>query len=259
MTDIQTPQSAKWWKKTDVKRVFLLWIILTAVIGYVGSEVQARSMGAPASEVMASVISLIRIFTWAAAPVAALVAALAITALMEKRHYGDNPPPDALHQVHTSPRVNGLWMAASTVLCLFALIVGLIVLQKDSASLLDAKAMNVNVTGQQWVWNFDYVESNRVRSADLYLPVNKPVVFHVSSKDVKHSFWVVQMGIKIDANPGYVTETAVTPNKIGVFDVRCAELCGLLHAYMQTKVHVVSQADYETWLKSTAVTQGAIS
>jgi cytochrome c oxidase subunit 2 len=61
------------------------------------------------------------------------------------------------------------------------------------------------------------------------------------------------MGIKMDANPGYTTEAAVTPNKIGVFDVRCAELCGLLHAYMQTKVHVVSQADYEAWLSNHAV------
>jgi cytochrome c oxidase subunit 2 len=66
------------------------------------------------------------------------------------------------------------------------------------------------------------------------------------------------MGIKMDANPGYTTDAAVTPNKIGVFDVRCAELCGLLHAYMQTKVHVVSQADYEAWLSNhAAIEKGA--
>mgnify|MGYP003334029509 FL=1 len=58
------------------------------------------------------------------------------------------------------------------------------------------------------------------------------------------------MGIKVDANPGYVTEVTVTPNRIGNFDVRCAELCGLLHAYMQNQVHVVSKADYDAWLIS---------
>jgi cytochrome c oxidase subunit 2 len=58
------------------------------------------------------------------------------------------------------------------------------------------------------------------------------------------------MGIKVDANPGVFTETAVTPNKIGVFDIRCAELCGLLHAYMQNKVVVESRDDYEKWLAS---------
>ena len=126
----------------------------------------------------------------------------------------------------------------------------MVALQKDNASLLDPKAIQVEVTGQQWLWNFSYPGNGGVRSQVLHLPVNQPVVFHVTSKDVKHSFWIVQMGIKIDANPGENTETSVTPNKIGIFDIRCAELCGLLHAYMQNKVIVQSQADYDAWLAS---------
>jgi cytochrome c oxidase subunit 2 len=261
MSELFTPETgagnSKWWKTPDVKKTLLLWIILTPVIGFVGSEVQVRSMGAPASEVMASVKSLMRIFTWAAAPVAGLVAAMALTTLMSKRHYGDNPPEEADHEIKNSPRAAAIWVTFSAVLCLFALIAGLVVLQNDSKSLLNAKAINVNVTGQQWVWNFDYPGSNGVRSEVLYLPVNQPVVFHITSKDVNHSFWIVQMGIKMDANPGYVTELAVTPNKMGVFDVRCAELCGLLHAYMENKVHVVSQADYDAWLLNSAAQEGA--
>ena len=202
----------------------------------------------PASETMSGIISLMRIFTWAAAPVAGLVGAMCITVLTSKRHYGDAPPPEADHEIRNSPRATALWVSVSGLLCIFALIGGLIVLQKDNAAILENNAIEINVTGQQWVWNFDY--ANGARSEDLYLPVNKPVVFHITSVDVKHSFWVVQMGIKMDANPGYTTEAAVTPDKIGVFDVRCAELCGLLHAYMQTKVHVVSQADYDAWLNN---------
>ena len=257
MSDVQVTNKARWWKSADVKKTAILWVVITPIIGYVATEVQLRSIGAPASEVMASVKSLMGIFTWAASPVAGLVAALALTSLMGKRHYGDNPPPDADHEIRNSPRAAATWLVVSTLLCLFALITGLVVLQKDSESILDAKAININVTGQQWVWNFDYPESNGVRSEVLYLPIDRPVVFHITSKDVKHSFWVVQMGIKMDANPGYVTETAVTPNKIGVFDVRCAELCGLLHAYMQNKVHVVSQADYDAWLSNRAALEGA--
>jgi cytochrome c oxidase subunit 2 len=200
---------------------------------------------------MSGVISLMRIFTWAAAPVAGLVGAICLTVLTSKRHYGDNPPPESDHQISNSPRTNAVWIVVSALFCLFALVGGFIVIQKDSAALLDKNAIQVNVTGQQWLWSFDY--ENGARSEDLYLPVDKPVIFHITSVDVKHSFWVVQMGIKMDANPGYTTEAAVTPNKIGVFDVRCAELCGLLHAYMQTKVHVVSQVDYEAWLSNHAV------
>jgi cytochrome c oxidase subunit 2 len=251
MPDTNTPYfTGQWWKRKDVKRHAVLWVILTALIGYIGTEVQTRAMGAPASEAMENVINLIRIFTWAAAPVAAFVAAIAIGALMGNRHYGDNPPPEAEHAITNSPRANAVWIVISALLCLFALIAGLIALQKDNEALLDNQAIRVNVVGQQWAWNYDYPGSNGVRSEVLHLPVDQPVVFHVTSKDVKHSFWVVQMGIKIDANPGEFTETAVTPNKIGTFDIRCAELCGLLHAYMQNKVIVESKEDFDKWMAS---------
>ena len=249
----QTPESTQWWKKTDVKKTLILWVICTAVIGFIGVAFHVQNIVDPASENMENTIALIRMFTWAASPVAGLVAAMCITVLTSKRHYGDNPPPEADHEIRNSPRAAATWVVVSSLLCLFAVITGMIVLERETEAGLTGTAIQVNVTGQQWVWNFDY--SNGARSEDLYLPVNKPVVFHITSVDVKHSFWVVQMGIKMDANPGYTTTTEVTPNKIGVFDVRCAELCGLLHAYMQTKVHVVSQADYEAWLSANAATE----
>jgi cytochrome c oxidase subunit 2 len=256
MSEQMTPQTPQWWKKPDVKKTAILWAICTVVIGYGGAQFNIRNIVSPASLTMSGVIDLMQIFTWASAPVAGLVAAICLTVLTSKRHYGDNPPADADHEIANSPRVVGLWIVVSSFLCLFALVAGFIVIQKDSAELLDSDAIQLNVTGQQWLWSIDY--PNGARSEDVYLPVNKPVVFHVTSVDVKHSFWIVQMGIKIDANPGYTTETAVTPNKIGVFDLRCAELCGLLHAYMQTKVHVVSQADYDAWLNNhAAIEKGA--
>ena len=239
-----------WWKRQDFRRTGILWLILTPIIGYFCSEIQVSAMGAPASEVMATTERLMRIFTWAASPVAGFVAAMAIVSLLGKRHHGNTPPPDSEDVIETSPKSIAVWMVSSALLCLFALVVGMVALQKDNASLLDPKAIQVDVTGQQWVWNFDYPGGGGVRSQVLHLPVNQPVVFHVTSKDVKHSFWIVQMGIKIDANPGESTETSVTPNKIGTFDIRCAELCGLLHAYMQNKVIVQSQQDYDAWLAS---------
>jgi cytochrome c oxidase subunit 2 len=251
MPETNTPYfTGQWWKRKDVKRHAVLWVILTAFIGYVGTEVQVYALGSPASENMENVIHLMRIFTWAASPIAGFAAAISIGALMGKRHYGDFPPPEAEHQIRNSPRAIALWIVISALMCLFALVVGLIALQKDDAAILDEKAIQINVVGQQWAWNYDYPGEGGVRSEVLHLPVDQPVVFHVTSKDVKHSFWVVQMGIKIDANPGVFTETAVTPNKIGTFDIRCAELCGLLHAYMQNKVIVESQEDYDKWIAS---------
>ena len=250
MSDLETKKSPSVFERKDVKQTVFFWVIFTAIIGYAAAELQARSMGVAASETMSTTIQMMRVFTWVAAPIAGLVAAMAMTTLIAKIHYGDTPPEEADHQIRNSTKLSATWLVVSSVLCLFAVVWGTIVLQKDNAALLDPKAMNVNVTGQQWAWNFDYVNNGTVRSNVLYLPVNKPVVFHITSKDVIHGFWIVQMGIKVDANPGYTTETSVTPNKIGIYDLRCAELCGLYHAFMQTKVHVVSQGDYDAWIKS---------
>ncbi len=250
MSELETTQRPSWWKRSDAKKAIFLWVIFTAIIGYTASIIQSRAMGSPASENMSNTINMVKIFTWAAAPVAGLVAALTITTLLGQRHFGDNPPPEAEHEIRNSPRVAATWVVVSTLLCLFAVIYGMVLVQADENKLRTANPINIDVTGQQWVWNFKYVDNGGAQSADLYLPVNKPVLFHVTSTDVMHSFWIVQMGIKVDANPGYVTETGTTPNKIGVYDLRCAELCGLYHAYMQKKVHVVSQADYDAWVQN---------
>jgi cytochrome c oxidase subunit 2 len=140
------------------------------------------------------------------------------------------------------------WSIVSTVLCVFLLIWGLAEMTTVTSAAEQPSALVVNVTGQQWLWTFSYPGQGDVESDQLYLPLDRPVVFHVTSKDVIHSFWVVQMGIKVDANPGVTTKTSVTPNKLGIFDVRCAELCGLRHADMETTARVVSPADFSAWI-----------
>ena len=107
----------------------------------------------------------------------------------------------------------------------------------------------MNVTGQQWVWSFEYPDQQKIQSDVLVVPINTPIYFNVTSKDVVHSFWVVEMGVKIDANPGAVTNTGFTANKLGTFNIRCAELCGLHHAYMETNVQVVTQDQFDSWVR----------
>ena len=251
MTEIESKPSIKtpWWQRQDVRQVLLLWIVLSVALGFVAGEVISRVMGVQASDVMEETVRMMKIFTWASAPVAGFVGAICLKMLSTKLHYGDKPPAEAEHQIAESPRATAVWIVLSSLLCLFAVVFCLIVMQEDSKMLQDTKALHVTVQGNQWIWNFNYPD-NDVRSNELYLPVNKPVIFKVMSNDVKHSFWIPQMGIKVDANPGYQTEVAVTPNRIGIYDVRCAELCGLLHAYMQAQVHVISESDYNAWLTS---------
>jgi len=110
--------------------------------------------------------------------------------------------------------------------------------------------IEINVTGAQWAWRFEYPDLGIV-TTELRLPVNRQALLHLSSVDVIHSFWVPEFRVKQDALPGderFVRDLRVTPTKIGEYKVRCAEMCGLQHAFMEAPVIVMSQADFEAWV-----------
>ena len=86
---------------------------------------------------------------------------------------------------------------------------------------------------------------------EIHVPVNKPVLIYLSSKDVIHSLKLVAMRITQDAIPGLRIPCTFTPTKIGRYQIECAQLCGFGHASMSRGFIVVqSQADFDSWLKS---------
>ncbi len=243
--------------KKHHREIFIVWALLTVIGVLVGLYATPWLMPKSASHTMSMGILTMVIFTVAAAPVAALVYAVCLYALTIWRHRGEGVPADGPAIRGNGPATT-LWLIGSTVLTLFLLIWGLGLLGSDQSA--GAKAsieaanggsaeITVDVTAQQWLWSFSY-PGTHVKSLDLYLPVNKDVEFNVTSKDVVHGFWIVQMGIKVNANPGVITTTSVTPDKIGTYNMRCTEICGLNHAFMMTKVHVLSDADFQKWLAS---------
>jgi cytochrome c oxidase subunit II len=86
----------------------------------------------------------------------------------------------------------------------------------------------------------------------LWLPEGQSVRFVLTSRDVIHSFWVVNFLFKMDVIPGHVNVFQVTPNKLGTFMGKCAELCGVDHSEMLFNVKVVTPAQYEQHLKDLA-------
>jgi cytochrome c oxidase subunit II len=140
-----------------------------------------------------------------------------------------------------------IWVIISVILVTFLYVYGLSFLGKVNAQ-PGSNALIVNVTGEQWLWDYSYPQYGKAESSVLELPVNQPVIFNIQSIDVQHSFWIPAFGIKQDAVPGEMTSISATPDKIGTYVVRCAELCGLYHAYMETPVYVVSASDFQTWV-----------
>ena len=86
---------------------------------------------------------------------------------------------------------------------------------------------------------------------EIHVPVNKPVIIYLSSKDVIHSLKLVAMRLTQDAIPGLRIPCTFTPDKIGRYQIECAQLCGGGHASMAGGFVVVqSQADFDKWIAS---------
>jgi cytochrome c oxidase subunit 2 len=109
--------------------------------------------------------------------------------------------------------------------------------------------LEINVTGLQFAWIFNYPDSGVV-SGELHVPQGREVKLNISASDVIHSFWVPQFRLKQDAIPGQETQLRFTPSKLGEYPVICAELCGAYHGGMKTRVIVQSPEEFAAWLQS---------
>jgi cytochrome c oxidase subunit 2 len=125
--------------------------------------------------------------------------------------------------------------------------------------------VTIDVVGQKWSWTFNYKSASNPavgtdvweagtinKTPDLYLPVDKSVHFNLSSPDVIHSFWIPAFYEKLDVVPGRNNNFYATPNRVGVYAGKCAELCGTYHSAMLFNVHIVSEAEYTAYLKTLA-------
>jgi cytochrome c oxidase subunit 2 len=139
----------------------------------------------------------------------------------------------------------------------------------------------VRVVGEQFAWNIHYpgpdhkfgrtdiklvsaanplgLDRNDPDGKDdittinqMNLPVNRPVIVHLSSKDVIHSFGLNQMRVKQDAIPGIVHNVWFTPTQTGEWEIACSQLCGLGHYRMRGFYTIQSEADFEAFLKENA-------
>src|ERR1043166_8505996 len=96
-----------------------------------------------------------------------------------------------------------------------------------------------------------------VTSGELHVPVDRPVIVELSSKDVIHDFFVPSMRIAGDAIPGSLIPIWFTPVKTGTYEVICGQLCGLGHYGMKGTLVVDTPQDYQAWLKERAELAGA--
>ncbi|USQ96388.1 cytochrome c oxidase subunit II [Caulobacter sp. RL271] len=131
--------------------------------------------------------------------------------------------------------------------------------------------MTVKATGYQWYWGYEYPDQKiseivslplskeqadakkvpYLLAADkaMVVPVNQVVRVQVTGADVIHAFALPAFGLKIDAIPGRLNETWFKAEKTGIYYGQCSELCGVDHSNMPIEIHVVSQAQFDSWVK----------
>lgn len=135
--------------------------------------------------------------------------------------------------------------------------------------------ITIKITGHQWLWEYEYldedisfvsnlstprdqIDNKLVKGANYLLEVDRPMVVPIdkkvrillTAKDVIHSWWVPQLGVKQDAIPGFIHEAWFEVKQPGIYRGQCAELCGVGHGFMPIVVQAVSPDDYDEWLKS---------
>ena len=142
-----------------------------------------------------------------------------------------------------------------------------------------ADAIEVKVVAEQFAWNIHYpgpdgifgktsieffnkqsnplgINPNDPHSKDdittinqLHLPIGRPAIIYLTSKDVIHSFFLPVMRVKQDVIPGMSIPTWFTPTKTGKFEIACAQLCGLGHYRMKGFLTIHTQEEYDQWIK----------
>jgi cytochrome c oxidase subunit 2 len=145
---------------------------------------------------------------------------------------------------HGNTTLEILWTVIPLITVIYFAVLGAGVLRQTLEAADDE--LNVVVTARQWTWTFEYPEWG-IASTELNLPVDRRVHFVLYSEDVTHSFWIPEFRLKQDTVPGQEHHLRVTPTRIGTYKVRCAELCGTSHAYMEAAVNVMSAEDFEIW------------
>jgi cytochrome c oxidase subunit 2 len=155
-------------------------------------------------------------------------------------------------------RVQTTWIVVTSALVLSLAVYGSVRLLADNGAgsgsgptpltVPKGPKLPVHVIAQQWAFTYRYPTYGGVEVPHLVLPEGQMIELHVTSLDVIHSFWAYQLGVKADANPQVDNVAFVKPTRVGSFQVRCAELCGLWHGHMNETGQVMTAAGFATWI-----------
>ena len=183
--------------------------------------------------------------------VAAIVVAVVIYIIFKFKDRGQDIP----EQTHGNPLLEiGMTILPAIILITVAIptVAKIFNLAKS-----DDAACVVNVTGQQWWWEYDYPVQNCggieitqpiVTSGEMVIPAGVNVQLRITSRDVIHSYWIPRLNGKRDAVPGSLQPLRMQADQPGIYTGQCTEFCGLSHARMRQAVVALDSDSFATWV-----------
>ncbi len=262
-------------KQSIIKRYPFIFIPLLFISSFITSTVAFAEYGFNLPEgvtpISRNIYGLHMIIFWVCVGIAILVfGAMIYSMIFHRKSRGA-----VASNFHESTAVELLWtLVPLAILIAIAVPATRVLIDLENTDKAD---MTVKITGYQWKWQYEYLDegisffSNLAKSSadatrnssaratlanylldvdkPLVLPINKKIRFLMTSNDVIHSWWVRDLGVKQDANPGFINDAWATIEKPGTYRGQCAELCGKDHGFMPIVVEAKSEADYKNWIK----------
>jgi cytochrome c oxidase subunit 2 len=189
-----------------------------------------------------------------AAVVFVLVEFGALYLVLKFRQRKDDEPDELPGQTHGNTKLEIGWTVLPALLLGFVSFATLATLFDINDTEDD---LTVQVTGQQWWWEFTYdtdgdgefTDEDLVTANDLVVPAGQNVGLEITSRDVIHSFWIPKLNGKKDAVPGRSHPLTINADEPGTYVGQCTEYCGLSHAYMRQRVVALPPDEFEAWLE----------
>jgi cytochrome c oxidase subunit 2 len=200
----------------------------------------------PRTEFNRDVGFLFDILIWAGTAVFIFVEAILIYALVRFRRRDVPREPE---HVHGNTTLEIMWTIIPAVILVVIAIPTVRTIFRTQAR-ARADALQVEVIGHQWWWEFRYPQYGIITANELYLPIGRTANFTLKTQDVLHSFWIPSLGGKRDlisnrTNYLWFTPDSSTKNAWNGF---CAEYCGMSHANMRFRAFTVQPAEFQSWV-----------
>lgn len=219
-------------------------IVAFAPLGLTGCEGPfPQSTLHPVSDFATAIDDLYRTIFWFAVGVFVVVEGLLIWVVLR---YRSRPGKEPQH-VHGSTVLEIAWTLAPAVVLVFIAVPTMQTIFAVEGTAPEG-ALEVEVIGHQWWWEFKYPELGITTANELHIPRGRPIALAMTSADVIHSFWVPRLGGKRDVMPARTSRLTFSAESVATFLGQCAEFCGESHANMRFRVMVDQSGDFDRWV-----------